>query len=197
MAASDASLPPVGCPNGCCAPKSCARPYTPMSSAGSESLVALISSMRRSRSFSQLALIETRADERVGEQLDHEVLVARQVLAVDRERFGTGRDAEIAASAFDCIGEGKRIALASALLQQARDERRDAGNTFRRCAPRGCIATPGSPRVAGGAAAHDGLEGDQRHVAPRHDDQRGAIRAARCARAAEPARRRLEGLVNA
>ena len=56
----------------------------------------------------------------------------------------------------------KAFAIARALLQQARDERRDAG-----------------PRVVGDpaerATAHHSLERDQRHVTPRQDHQRGAV----------------------
>ena len=123
-----------------------------MSSAGSESFVALMSSMRRARSFSNSLSIEARAHQRVREQLEHQLLVAREELAADRDRLGARGHGEIAARPFDCIGEGERIALARAFLQQpaTSDRRRRGfavGRTAGRRATRPGTTTSGTSRL--------------------------------------------------
>ena len=56
------------------------------------------------------------------QELEHELLVARQELAPDADRFGVGTGAEAATNTFDGVREGERVALSGALLEQAREK---------------------------------------------------------------------------
>ncbi len=70
----------------------------------------------------ELLSIEARPQQRVAQQLEHKLLIARQELAADRDRFRASARVEAAAHPFDGIGELECAALSSALFQQARDQ---------------------------------------------------------------------------
>ncbi len=99
----------------------------------------------------ELLRFESRTHQRIGQQLDHERAIARQELAADRNRLGARPCGEAAAHAFDCVGELEGVAFSGAAIEQAGDQRSDAG-------------------LAGGirecTAAYEAAERDQRYVFP-------------------------------
>ena len=104
--------------------------------------------------------VEARTQHRVGEQLEHQLAVARQELAVDLDRFAARFGIQRAAGAFNGVGERVGVALAGAIGQQVGRQRRGAGMTG---------------GVELGAAAQQQIEGHQRDIVARHQDQLQSI----------------------
>src|SRR5688500_1207204 len=67
----------------------------------------------------ELICVEARPLQYVGEQLDHELLIARQERTADRNGFGARARLDRAADRSDCFGEGVRVARACTFLQQS------------------------------------------------------------------------------
>jgi len=93
-------------------------------------------------------------------QIDHELLIAREERAADRDALGAGRSLDLAANRRDRLGELHGVARARSLLQQSRQKTRNSR------------ATGG---VADSAAAQHCTECDQRHIVPLRQQYDGAI----------------------
>ncbi len=105
--------------------------------------------------------VEPRPEQRVCDQLHHEVDVAGQKARSDGEALGLGARRELAADALDRFGERRRVALAGALLQQLGEQRRAA-----------ILAG----RVAHRAAAQQRPHGYERRIAFLHQHQHRTVR---------------------
>jgi len=104
---------------------------------------------------------EMRSLQHVGQQLDHELLVASEKRAADPDRFRGGARLNCAADCGNGLREGERIARAGASLEQPGEQIRDAE----------AIA-----RIEAGAAAHARIERDERDVVPLHEQKHSAVR---------------------
>ena len=113
----------------------------------------------------ELRLLQSRPLQQVGEQLDHQLLIAGEERAADANALGAGGSIDLSADRRDRLGELDGVARTRAFLQQSGQQARHARLTG---------------RVADCAATHDCGKRDQRHVMlfrQKHDRAVGKLHA--------------------
>ena len=86
-----------------------------------------MNSICRARSVSNCAELEARPLQHVGEQLDHELLIAREERAADGDALGAGGSLDLPADRRDRLGEGTASREPAPFSQQAGQQARHSG----------------------------------------------------------------------